>query len=89
MKIKTTSTELSKIWDELSNVFLEYSKYDAKIEKRLNKLCIETVHNKGNHVKLFFYVKGKKQCIIIATSPSDTYAGRQILRQFRKCYENI
>lgn len=86
MKIKTNNKDLKKIWTELSDIFLDYSKYNLSIEKQLIKLGIEVVRDKGNHVKLFFYHKGKKSCITIATTPSDQYAGRQILRQIRKIY---
>lgn len=88
MKLKTNNKVLGKIWDNLLDIFLDYKSYNSQVEYKLNKLGIDTVHDKGSHVKCFFNVNGQKCCITIATTPSDRYAGRQILRQFRRYYES-
>lgn len=83
----TNSKDLKPIWNELECIFKSYKKYNDDIETRLKKLNINTTRVKGNHVKLCFLIDGIKKYVTIATTPSDTYAGKQILRQIRRLYE--
>lgn len=87
MQLKTKSRKLQEIWTDLTDIFLNYSSYNGNVERNLNRLNISTVKSNGGHIKCFFWINGKKQCVTISTTPSDRYAGRQILRQFRKIYE--
>jgi len=84
--MNTTSSELAPIWNSLKSIFSNYTKYTSKVESDLQKLNIPVTRIKGNHAKLCFIVNGIKKYVTISCSPSDTYAGNQILRQIRRIY---
>ena len=79
--MKTKSKELNIIWADLEAIFLNYKGITPRVIKDLQKLGIEVKINK--HVKMT--IKG--QIYTISASPSDKYAGRQILRVIRRIYE--
>lgn len=84
--MKTTSETLRPIWEELKDIFFSFKKMNAKTVGRLEKLGYE-VKFSGNHYKVFIELGNKKEMILISSSPSDTYAGSQILQDIRRAYE--
>ena len=80
--MKTTSQELNLIWHDLEKIFLDYKGVTKRTIKDLAKLGIEVYGN--GHPK----IRIKGQVITLCTSPSDIYAGRQILRRIRRVYED-
>lgn len=80
--MKTTSEELNLIWADLEAIFLNFKGVNNRVKKDLLKLGIEVYGN--GHPK----IKVKGQVITLCTTPSDKYAGRQILRQIRRVYEH-
>lgn len=82
----TRSKELNKVWDDLQDIFINYTKLTSKIITKLEKLGFECRFN-GNHLMVYMYVNGQKRCTTISTSPSDNYAGSMILKQIRRIYE--
>ena len=80
--MKTTSEELNLIWADLEAIFLDYKGVTSKVRKDLKKLGFEVYGN--GHPK----IKVKGQVITLCTTPSDIYAGRQILRRIRRVYEH-
>lgn len=85
--MKTTSKDLLPIWDELQDIFKDFVKLSRKHLKRLRKLGFKVVYNKSNHPKIYIPRNGVTYCVTFSTTPSDRYAGRQILRQIRAIYE--
>ena len=84
--MKTNNETLKEIWDDLSDIFENFKKFDYKIQNRLQKLGFEVVYT-GKHPKMYFYIDNIRYCITLCSTPSDKYAGRQILRQIRRYYE--
>lgn len=80
--MKTTSEELNLIWADLEAIFLDYKGVTSKVRKDLKKLGFEVYGN--GHPK----IRVKGQVITLCTTPSDIYAGRQILRRIRRVYEH-
>lgn len=80
--MKTTNEELNLIWADLEAIFLDFKGVTSKVRKDLKKLGFEVYGN--GHPKM--RVKG--QVITLCVTPSDKYAGRQILRQIRRVYEH-
>ena len=80
--MKTKSEELNLIWADLEAIFLNFKGVNNRVKKDLLKLGIEVYGN--GHPK----IKVKGQVITLSVSPSDKYAGRQILRQIRRVYEH-
>lgn len=80
--MKTTSEELNLIWADLEAIFLNFKGVNNRVKKDLLKLGIEVYGN--GHPK----IRVKGQVITLSASPSDKYAGRQILRQIRRVYEH-
>lgn len=80
--MKTTSEELNLIWGDLEAIFLNFKGVNKRVIKDLQKLGIEVYGNGHPKIRL------KGQVITLCTTPSDKYAGRQILRQIRRLYEN-
>lgn len=80
--MKTTSKELNLIWADLEAIFLNYKGLTSRVRKDLKKLGFEVYGN--GHPK----IRVKGQVITLCKTPSDIYAGRQILRLIRKVYEN-
>ena len=79
--MKTNSKELNLIWQDLENIFLDFKGVNKNVIKDLNKLGFEVYGNKHPKIQIKGYV------ITLCTTPSDKYAGRQILRQIRRLYE--
>ncbi len=80
--MKTKSEELNLIWQDLEDIFLNFKGVNKRVIKSLKKLNIEVYGNKHPKIKI------KDQVITLCVSPSDIYAGRQILRIIRRIYEN-
>jgi len=80
--MKTTSEELNLIWADLEAIFLNFKGVNKRVIKDLQKLGIEVYGN--GHPK----IRVKGQVITLCVTPSDKYAGRQILRQIRRVYEH-
>lgn len=80
--MKTTSEELNLIWHDLERIFLDFKGVNSRVIKDLAKLGIEVYGNGHPKIRL------KGQVITLSASPSDKYAGRQILRQIRRLYES-
>lgn len=51
--MKTKSNELNKIWNNLEDIFLNYSGLTSRVEKNLSKIGVTVVRG-GKHAKLFF-----------------------------------
>lgn len=51
--MKTKSKELNKIWNNLEDIFLNYSGLTSRVEKNLSKIGVTVVRG-GKHAKLFF-----------------------------------
>ena len=83
--MKTKSKELNKIWNNLEDIFLNYSGLTSRVEKNLSKIGVTVVRG-GKHAKLFFS-NLDAACFTISLSPSDNYAGRMILRDIRRNFE--
>ena len=79
--MKTKSKELNRIWQSLESIFLNFKGVTPRVKKDLLKLGIEVYGDK--HPKIIL----KGEVITLCTSPSDIYAGRQILRIIRRIYE--
>lgn len=84
--MKTTNKDLQIIWDDLQEIFLDYRKISPKHIDKLRRLGFRVVYE-GKHPKIYIIRKGIEHCITFCTTPSDKYAGRQILRQIRAVYE--
>lgn len=86
--MKTTSKTLMNNWEELHDIFdIQPFKFDLKVKERIERLGYKVVWNKCKHPKMYIELD-KTYVITLSTTPSDRYAGRQILRQIRKVYEN-
>lgn len=79
--MKTKSEELNLIWHDLEKIFLNFKGVNKRVIIDLAKLGIEVYGNGHPKIRIKGYV------ITLCTSPSDKYAGRQILRQIRRLYE--
>lgn len=79
--MKTSSKELMIIWDDLQDIFLDFKGVNGKVRKELQRIGFEVYGDKHPKIR----VKG--QVVTLSTSPSDKYAGRQILRIIRRIYE--
>lgn len=84
--MKTSSKDLQVIWDELQDIFKDFHKLNSSHLDRLRKLGFEVVYN-SKHPKIYIPRNGKTYCVVFSSTPSDKYAGRQILRQIRSIYE--
>jgi hypothetical protein len=84
--MKTKNHELNEVWGELCDIFIPTFKIDKRTINRLGKLGFIVYQHKG-HPKMYFYIDGVKQCVILSSTPSDNYASRQTLRQIRRIYE--
>lgn len=86
--METISPSLQSKWDDLVKIFdVQPFVYNRKVERKLEKLGYKTIRVKGNHPKMYINLD-KTYVITLCCSPSDTYCGRQILRQIRKIYNN-
>ena len=79
--MKTKSNELNLIWHDLESIFLDFKGVNSRVIKDLAKLGIEVYGTSHPKIRI------KGVVITLSTTPSDTYAGRQILRQIRRVYE--
>lgn len=88
-KMKTSSTDLQVIWDELCDIFSEQGRrnFSQKKIKRLEGLGFQVEKNGGGHIKIKVNYKGRVSNIICSSSSSDKNACRQVLREFRRIYE--
>lgn len=84
--MKTSSKDLLLIWDELQDIFKDFTKLHSSHLERLRKLGFEVVYN-SKHPKIYIPRNGVTYCVTFSSTPSDKYAGRQILRQIRAIYE--
>ena len=81
-KMQTHSEQLNKIWSELIDIFIDYKGLSVRVIQRLETLGF--IINKGsNHSKIIMPVG----MMVVSNTPSDKHAGRQILRQIRRMYE--
>lgn len=85
-KLKTTNPDLLLIWDELQDIFLDFRKLTQRDIDRLNKLGLKTTYE-GKHPKIYIVRHGVTHSVTFCSTPSDKYAGRQILRHIRSVYE--
>lgn len=79
--MKTSSKELTAIWNDLQDIFLDFKGVNGKVRNKLHRIGFEVYGDKHPKVR----VKG--QVVTLSTTPSDEYAGRQILRIIRRIYE--
>lgn len=80
--MQTQSEQLNKIWSELIDIFIDYKGLSVRVIQRLETLGF--IINKGsNHSKIIMPVG----MMVVSNTPSDKHAGRQILRQIRRMYE--
>lgn len=80
--MKTKSPQLNEIWKDLVSIFNEYHSMSCRTIERLTALGFNV--NKGStHSKIYMPVG----IMIVSNTPSDYQAGRQILRQIRRMYE--
>lgn len=80
--MQTHSEQLNKIWSELIDIFIDYKGLSVRVIQRLETLGF--IINKGsNHSKIIMPVG----MMVVSNTPSDKHAGRQILRQIRRMYE--
>lgn len=80
--MKTKSPKLNEIWEDLIDIFRDYRGMSCRTIERLNAIGFDV--NKGsNHSKIYMHVG----VMIVSNTPSDYQAGRQILRQIRRMYE--
>ena len=85
--MKTKDAELNQIWEELKNIFMDYRGLNASVIRRLKGLGWEATKD-GAHGKIYMKIHGEEKMMVVSCSPSDKQAGRQILRQIRRMYEN-
>ena len=81
--LKTTSEELNKIWNELIEIFIDYTGLNNKLIKSLEAVGFDVKRGRC-HTRIVMPVG----TMIISNTPSDKQAGRQILRQIRRMYES-
>jgi hypothetical protein len=81
-KLKTTSIELNKIWTELKSIFINYKGMTSRTIQQLQNIGF-SIHKSSNHTKIIMPVG----VMVVSNTPSDKNAGRQILRQIRRMYE--
>lgn len=74
-------------WNELQEIFdVQPFKWNSKKQKQLERLGYKVERNSG-HPKMYIIHNNKTHCITLCSTPSDMYAGRQILRCIRRIYE--
>lgn len=86
MKLKTTSIELQKVWDDLNEIFNNKKRLSTKDLMRLEKLGYRVYHS-SKHPKMYIEYKDKVYVITLCSTPSDKNWGRQTLREIRRVYE--
>lgn len=86
MKLNVNNQRELELWEQLESIFEDFDKISNRLIKKLETLGFEVAYT-GKHPKMYVYRNGKRYCITLSCTPSDKYAGRQILRQIRKVYE--
>lgn len=86
-KMKTSSKLLQPMWEELKDIFMCFRKFTDKMQRRLERLGFEVKNSGGKHYKMYIELNGNKYMILISSTPSDTFAGNQILQEIRRVYE--
>ena len=84
--MKLANTKLQETWKELEDIFGDFHKLTSKHISRLEKLGFKVVYM-GGHPKLYIEHNGTVHVVTFSSTPSDRYAGRQILRQIRRIYD--
>lgn len=79
-------TEFQQDWLILQDVFSNYRRFTDVIERKLNRIGVIAIKSR-KHIKLIFSLGENDFCVVISATPSDRYAGNQILRVFRRIYE--
>ena len=79
-------TDFQQDWLILQEVFSNYKRFTDVMERKLNKIGVAVMKNR-KHIKLSFSLGENNYCVVISATPSDRYAGNQILRVFRRIYE--
>lgn len=82
--IKSTSTIFNEQALELTNALYGYRHFTCDIKRSLEKLGYKIVTS-GNHIKCYYY---NRLVTTIASTPSDTNAGHQVLRYIRAFWES-
>ena len=85
-KMKTTSVLLKPMWEELKSIFMGFTKFNPKMQRRLEHLGYEVKTN-GKHFKMYVELNGNKHMVLISSTPSDAFAGNQVLQEIRRIYE--
>lgn len=84
--MKTDSKDLMLVWDDLQEIFLNFRKFNSTTQDKLERLGFRVVYN-SKHPKMYIERNGVTHVVTLCTTPSDGYAGRQILRKIRSIYE--
>lgn len=84
--MKTDSKDLMLVWDDLQEIFLNFREFNSNIQDKLERLGFKVVRN-SKHPKMYIERNGVTPVVTLCSSPSDGYAGRQILRRIRAIYE--
>ena len=84
--MKTSSKDLQLIWEELQDIFKDFTKLHSSHLERLRKLGFKVVYN-SKHPKIYIPRNGVTYCVTFSSTLSDKYAGRQIFRQIMVIYE--
>ena len=82
--IKSTSITFNNQCVDLTRVLYGYRHFNSAIRRCLEKHGY-TVSNSGNHIKCYY---GNRLVTTIASTPSDTNAGHEILRCIRSFWES-
>ena len=85
-KMKTTSKLLEPVWEELKSIFMGFTKFNSKMQRRLEHLGYEVKCN-GKHHKMYVELDGNRYMVLISSTPSDAFAGNQVLQEIRRIYE--
>ena len=78
--------EYQQEWLILQEAFSDYKRFTDVIEQKLNRIGVIAIKTR-KHIKLVFSLGDNNFCVVISATPSDRYAGNQILRVFRRIYE--
>ena len=82
--IKSSSKTFNEQVVELTNVLYGYRHFNGEIRKCLERLGYK-ITTSGNHIKCYY---DNHLVTTIASTPSDTNAGHQVLRYFRSFWES-
>lgn len=82
--IKSTSDTFNEQVLELTNTIYGYRHFNNDMRRCLERLGYRIVTT-GNHIKVYY---NNRLVTTIASTPSDTNAGHQVLRYFRSFWES-